>query len=126
MIVAFFAQTSSNSTFNSTAKSLELEINHSLPLKGADCIYGPFQSPRAQAEMKGWEQGDAPQPVPHKKRVRALATVGGTSRCSSQQGSAPLGNLRCVIQPSSDSVPQYWGNNTTTALHMSFGQIDTY
>lgn len=60
-----FTQTGSNSTFNSSAKSLGLEINHSFSLKEADCIYGWFQSPRAQAEMKGRGQSGA---MPHIQR----------------------------------------------------------
>lgn len=65
VIVGLFTQTSSTSTFNSSAKSLGLEINHSFPLKEADCIYGSFQSPRAQAEMKGRGQSKAMPHIQH-------------------------------------------------------------
>lgn len=46
-------------------------------------------------ERPGAERGDAPHPAP--RRARALAAGRGTARFGSQQRSALLGNLRCVI-----------------------------
>lgn len=73
--------------FNSSAKSLGLEINHSFPLKEADCIYGSFQSPKAQ--MKGRGQSGV---MPH---IRAAEGEGSGSgeRNSQIRFPAALGPL---------------------------------